>query len=57
MPKKHPKTLYLLILDRTNVIVMRGLCHHCFRSGVDIFLSKGESLCKDCYDDIPNAKN
>ena len=39
------------------LIVMRGLCHHCFKSGTEIFLSKGESLCKECYDAEPDAKN
>ena len=35
---------------------MRGLCHLCFRSGVELVLEKGEILCQDCYSKN-NAKN
>lgn len=35
---------------------MKGLCHSCFRSGIDLIVSKGEIICQDCYDKN-NAKN
>ena len=35
---------------------MRGLCHSCFTSGVELIISKGEILCKKCFDK-KNAKN
>ncbi len=35
---------------------MRGLCHNCFRSGVELVISKGDILCQDCFDK-KKAKN
>jgi len=35
---------------------MRGLCHTCFRSGVDVVIIHGEILCEQCASE-KNAKN
>lgn len=35
---------------------MRGLCHSCFRSGVELEIVKGNILCLDCISK-KNAKN
>ena len=35
---------------------MRGLCHGCYTSGVEIISEKGTILCKDCIEK-KNAKN
>ena len=35
---------------------MRGLCHNCFRSGVELVVEKGTILCEDCSGK-KNAKN
>ena len=35
---------------------MRGLCHSCFNSGVEVVISKGKILCQSCFDKS-NAKN
>jgi hypothetical protein len=35
---------------------MRGLCHGCFASGVELVSLKNDILCKDCFDK-KNAKN
>jgi len=35
--------------------VMRGLCHICFRSNVELIILKGHILCQDCFE--KNAKN
>lgn len=29
---------------------MRGLCHGCFKSGVELGLSKGRILCRECLE-------
>lgn len=35
---------------------MRGLCHVCFRSNVDLVILKGNMLCPECFEK-KNAKN
>ncbi len=57
MPKSGSKILHLLILDGIILMIMvHGLCHVCFTSGVEILISKGRILCQDCLNKI-NAKN
>jgi len=42
---------------RSNYLIdMRGLCHACFRSNVDLVISKGNILCQECFEKY-NAKN
>lgn len=36
--------------------LMRGLCHNCLSSGVELITSKGNILCQKCFDKS-NAKN
>jgi len=28
---------------------LKGLCHGCFRSGVELLVLKGRILCSDCF--------
>ena len=35
---------------------MRGLCHTCFRSGVEVVIIHGEIICEECIAK-KNAKN
>jgi hypothetical protein len=35
---------------------MRGLCHTCLSSGVEVVVIKGEIMCQDCKTKT-NAKN
>ncbi len=43
---------------RRNILLidMRGLCHICFRSNLDLVISKGNILCQECFEK-QNAKN
>ncbi len=35
---------------------MKGLCHKCLISNVELVIFKGEIVCKDCFQKL-NAKN
>ena len=31
--------------------MLKGLCHGCFRSGVELVILKGKILCSDCFNE------
>ena len=35
---------------------MKGLCHKCLVSNIELITLKGEIMCKDCFEKL-NAKN
>ncbi len=35
---------------------MKGLCHKCMTSNIEVIVSKGEIFCHDCFKKL-NAKN
>lgn len=38
--------------DSRHIVVIKGLCHNCFKSGVDLIIVNGTPICNEC-----NTKN
>ena len=52
--KENPEKCHIASREcffRTKVIQMRGLCHICFCSNVEIFNHKGQIICDSCLQD------
>jgi len=58
MPISEQIFHYVLILDLILSVCrhMRGLCHICYGSNLELVISKKEIICKDCFEK-KNAKN
>ena len=52
MPMREGILDHVLILDLTITfcIYMRGLCHKCFGSDLELVISKKEIICKTCFE-------
>ena len=36
---------------------MKGLCHNCYTSNVDLVISKGEMICMPCFEKKEKTKS
>ena len=45
-----------LLIGKWGSVAMRGLCHGCFTSNIEIFVANGSILCADCLDTAKNKE-